>query len=103
VLRGKDGINFIDPGGVDVLFVDLNSFRLDQGTAESVSSTTQTIEGMNLDGDRVNQMMDSHATPELFQELRERDEQAAVDFAMRNPEYQGRHCMTPTMKHSLKE
>lgn len=32
--------------------------------------------------------LNDHATPELFQELKEHSEEDALNFALRNPEYQ---------------
>jgi hypothetical protein len=63
--------------------------KADKGAQETAASTnTDAIKGMNADGDKVKSLMNDHATPELFQELKENSEEEAINFALRNPEYQ---------------
>lgn len=54
----------------------------------TIASSTEAIKGMNADLDQINQMMESNATPELFEALKEQNAEQALDFAERNPEFQ---------------
>ncbi|MFN8554452.1 MAG: hypothetical protein U0103_23535, partial [Candidatus Obscuribacterales bacterium] len=56
--------------------------------AANVSGSTEAIKGMNADTDQVKQLMSLNATPELFQELKERDEHAAEELAVRDHNFQ---------------
>jgi hypothetical protein len=61
----------------------------DKPAEESAASTSaDAIKGMNADGDKVKSLIEGHATPELFQELKEHSEEEAIKFALHNPEYQ---------------
>jgi hypothetical protein len=56
--------------------------------AATIGQSTAAIKGMNADGDQINQMLDMSPTPELFSALKDHSEQQAMDFAVRNPEFQ---------------
>ncbi|MBS2005109.1 MAG: hypothetical protein JST44_26585 [Cyanobacteria bacterium SZAS LIN-5] len=70
------------------LTITSSSQKITSEVAANVSGSTEAIKGMNADTDQVKQLMSLNATPELFQELKERDEHAAEELAVRDPNFQ---------------
>jgi hypothetical protein len=70
------------------LTITSSSPKITSEVAANVSGSTEAIKGMNADTDQVKQLMSLNATPELFQELKERDEHAAEELAVRDPNFQ---------------
>lgn len=65
-----------------------SSPKITNELAATLSGSRDGIKGMNADTDQVKQMMSLHPTPELFQELKERDENEAEELAVRDVTFQ---------------
>ncbi|MFN8555449.1 MAG: hypothetical protein U0103_28625, partial [Candidatus Obscuribacterales bacterium] len=70
------------------LTITSSSSKITSDLASEVSGNTEAIKGMNVDAEQVKQMMSVNATPELFQELKERDEHEAEELAVHDTAFQ---------------
>ncbi|HEY9684326.1 MAG TPA: hypothetical protein V6C89_00145 [Drouetiella sp.] len=62
--------------------------KITSEVAATASGSTDAIKGMNADTDQVKQMMALNATPELFDELKNRDRKGAADLAVSDTTFQ---------------
>jgi hypothetical protein len=74
--------------GLPSLSLVSGSSKITSEQASTASGSNDALKGMNVDSDQVKQMMALNATPELFQELKDQDPDAAADAAVRDPNLQ---------------